>query len=283
MAVSSTPGKTKHFQTLNINESLMLCDCPGLVFPSFMRSTGEMLCAGVLPINQMRDYLDPANVMASRVPLHLLDAAYGMTIQRKLDIKDHPNRPPTGHEVLQALCMVKGYITHGTGNWDEFRACKEMLRDFNDGKILFVACPPSMRSRDSGGEYTPEMLRWLQETEAVMLRKEKYADRIAMRKLKDIAEEQEEEFDDDAEETADNGKREHKKLKRWGKKCRKLRNKTPYAEPGDTSAYVAYTTNRNLGTERTGKRRQDPRNAYGGEFKGRAVYPHHASAANDDA
>ena len=34
--VGATPGKTKHFQTLVLSDSLMLCDCPGLVFPSFV-------------------------------------------------------------------------------------------------------------------------------------------------------------------------------------------------------------------------------------------------------
>ena len=33
--VSATPGKTKHFQTLELGDGLMLADCPGLVFPSF--------------------------------------------------------------------------------------------------------------------------------------------------------------------------------------------------------------------------------------------------------
>ena len=73
VAVSSTPGKTKHFQTLNVSDALMLCDCPGLVFPSFMSNAGEMLCAGILPINQMRDYIEPAEVISSRVPIHLLE------------------------------------------------------------------------------------------------------------------------------------------------------------------------------------------------------------------
>lgn len=34
--VGATPGKTKHFQTLVLSDTLMLCDCPGLVFPSFV-------------------------------------------------------------------------------------------------------------------------------------------------------------------------------------------------------------------------------------------------------
>jgi large subunit GTPase 1 len=107
VGVSSTPGKTKHFQTLVISDTTVLCDCPGLVFPSFMRSTGEMLCAGILPVNQMRDYIEPATVIASRVQRHLLDATYGMTIERVLDFKDDPDRPPTPHEMLEAYCKLK--------------------------------------------------------------------------------------------------------------------------------------------------------------------------------
>ncbi|KAF6139259.1 hypothetical protein GIB67_021469, partial [Kingdonia uniflora] len=44
--VTSTPGKTKHFQTLIISDELMLCDCPGLVFPSFTSSRYEMIASG---------------------------------------------------------------------------------------------------------------------------------------------------------------------------------------------------------------------------------------------
>ena len=66
-------------------------------------SAGDMLCAGILPVNQMRDYLQPAAVIASRVPRHLLEAAYGMRVERNLDIKDDPDRPPTGSEMLWSV------------------------------------------------------------------------------------------------------------------------------------------------------------------------------------
>jgi hypothetical protein len=75
-----------------------------------MSSPGEMLCAGILPVNQMRDYIEPAYVISSRVPMHLLEAAYGMKIRRLLDFKDAPDRPPTPHEMLEAYCALKGYI-----------------------------------------------------------------------------------------------------------------------------------------------------------------------------
>jgi large subunit GTPase 1 len=41
-SVSATPGKTKHFQTLIVDEELTLCDCPGLAMPSLGFSAAEM-------------------------------------------------------------------------------------------------------------------------------------------------------------------------------------------------------------------------------------------------
>ena len=54
-AVAATPGKTKHFQTLNITERLTLCDCPGLVLPKFAASKAEMVAAG----DQLQIYITP--------------------------------------------------------------------------------------------------------------------------------------------------------------------------------------------------------------------------------
>ncbi len=59
VGVANRPGKTKHFQTLNLDDDLVLCDCPGLVFPSFANSKAEMMTCGVLNIDTMRDYIGP--------------------------------------------------------------------------------------------------------------------------------------------------------------------------------------------------------------------------------
>ncbi|KAK7023624.1 large subunit GTPase 1, partial [Halocaridina rubra] len=54
VSVSATPGKTKHFQTLFLREDILLCDCPGLVFPAFVATKPEMIISGILPIDQVR-------------------------------------------------------------------------------------------------------------------------------------------------------------------------------------------------------------------------------------
>jgi large subunit GTPase 1 len=43
VGVAAMPGKTKHFQTIFIEKDLMLCDCPGLVFPNFTSTRAEMV------------------------------------------------------------------------------------------------------------------------------------------------------------------------------------------------------------------------------------------------
>ena len=120
VSVSSTPGRTKHLQTFMLTDSIMLCDCPGLVFPSFMATVGDMLLSGVLPINNMRNYIEPAAALACRVPQHVLEAVYGLQVKRELDIFDAPDRPPNAFEMLGAYCAVRGYVTNGTGRWVSF-------------------------------------------------------------------------------------------------------------------------------------------------------------------
>ncbi|VDK78628.1 unnamed protein product [Cylicostephanus goldi] len=46
VSVSATPGKTRHFQTIHIDSQLCLCDCPGLVMPSFTFGRNEMFLNG---------------------------------------------------------------------------------------------------------------------------------------------------------------------------------------------------------------------------------------------
>lgn len=83
VSVSSTPGKTKHFQTIHLSESIILCDCPGLVFPQFAATKADLVCDGVLPIDQLREYTGPTALVVKRIPKEVLEAAYGLFIKTK--------------------------------------------------------------------------------------------------------------------------------------------------------------------------------------------------------
>lgn len=43
VSVSRTPGHTKHLQTIFLTKNVRLCDCPGLVFPSFVPKPLQVL------------------------------------------------------------------------------------------------------------------------------------------------------------------------------------------------------------------------------------------------
>ena len=69
----------------------MLCDCPGLVFPNAASTRAEMVVNGVLPIDKIKDYLSPMDLLAQRIPGSVFERLYSI----KIDVKD-----PSGSYIL---------------------------------------------------------------------------------------------------------------------------------------------------------------------------------------
>lgn len=141
VSVSATPGKTKHFQTIHLSPRVVLCDCPGLVFPNFATTKAELVCAGVLPIDQLREYTGPSTLVAQRIPQHFLEAVYGMRIITR-PLEEGGTGTPTGEEVLRAHARARGFYTTGLGQPDESRAARGVLKDYVKGKLLYCHPPP---------------------------------------------------------------------------------------------------------------------------------------------
>ncbi|KAI0227111.1 hypothetical protein LSAT2_022438 [Lamellibrachia satsuma] len=140
--VSATPGRTKHFQTLYVDRDLMLCDCPGLVMPSFVATKAEMVCCGILPIDEMRDCIPPVALVCENIGRDILEACYGFLLPLPGDGED-PKRPPTPHELLGSYASMRGFMTH-KGVPDYPRAARLILKDFVNGKLLFCYPVPGM-------------------------------------------------------------------------------------------------------------------------------------------
>lgn len=160
VSVSSTPGKTKHFQTIHLSDVIVLCDCPGLVFPQFATTKAALVCDGVLPIDQMREYTGPTSLVVHRIPKEVLEAIYG------LDIKIRPTEEGgTGkvtaedflisyasrcfHIVILAPRLTvppvaRGFTRAGQGNPDEAHAARYILKDYVTAKLLYCFPPPDM-------------------------------------------------------------------------------------------------------------------------------------------
>jgi len=143
--VSSTPGKTKHFQTIHLpGDDVILCDCPGLVFPNFASTKAELVCNGVLPIDQLREWTGPGELLARRIPKNVLEQMYSFKIYTKDDSDD-----VTGEELLISFAVARGFRKAGhQGNPDDAKAARILLKDFVNGKLIYCHPPPGVDSED---------------------------------------------------------------------------------------------------------------------------------------
>ncbi|KAK4492294.1 hypothetical protein RD792_003097 [Penstemon davidsonii] len=154
--VTSTPGKTKHFQTLIISEKLTLCDCPGLVFPSFTSSRYEMIASGVLPIDRITENREAVQVVANRVPRPVIEGVYRISLPKPKPYESQ-SRPPLAAELLRAYCASRGYVA-SSGLPDETRAARQILKDYIDGKLPHFQLPPGMsNNEDDDDEESAEL------------------------------------------------------------------------------------------------------------------------------
>ncbi|OWZ64014.1 hypothetical protein AYX15_04113 [Cryptococcus neoformans] len=147
VSVSATPGKTKHFQTLVLSDTITLCDCPGLVFPQFANTQADMVVDGVLPIDQMREYSAPVDLLCKRIPREILEGTYGI----RIDVRD-AEEGGTGkvgwEEFLSAYAIARGMTRSSFGMPDTSRAARYVLKDYVNAKLLFAHPPPGIDADD---------------------------------------------------------------------------------------------------------------------------------------
>ncbi|CAE6503789.1 unnamed protein product [Rhizoctonia solani] len=146
VSVSSTPGKTKHFQTIHLSPAIVLCDCPGLVFPQFATTKAALVCDGVLPIDQMREHIGPIGLVVLRIPRGILEGTYGLRIRRRgvEDGGDGDGEQVSAEDLLVSYAIARGFARAGQGLPDEARAARYILKDYVAGKLLFSHPPPGV-------------------------------------------------------------------------------------------------------------------------------------------
>lgn len=151
VGVAAQPGKTKHFQTLLLpdRDDMMLCDCPGLVFPSFVSNTADLIAAGVYPIAQMRDHWPVIELICQRIPREIINASYGIQLPEHSaqELKEkglEKARPPTAEEFLTTYCVARSMLAASSGVPDFTRASRIVIKDYVSGKLLYCHPPPNV-------------------------------------------------------------------------------------------------------------------------------------------
>lgn len=97
----------------------------------------------MLPIDQLREYTGPVGLVTHRIPQRFLEAIYGITIKTR-PLEEGGTGIPTAEELLRAYAKARGFQTQGLGQPDESRAARYVLKDYVNGKLLYVSPPPGI-------------------------------------------------------------------------------------------------------------------------------------------
>lgn len=136
-STSRTPGHTKWKQTIFLDSNLMVCDCPGLVFPAVdMPKPLQILC-GIFPIAQVREPYSAIQFLAERVPVERI---YALTVPASVQGPAKNKFQWSAFAIAEAYSEKRGYCTKH-GNPDTHRGGLEVLFDVIDGRIVMYFLP----------------------------------------------------------------------------------------------------------------------------------------------
>lgn len=138
--VSSTPGHTKHLQTLQLPSlpEVELCDCPGLVFPAMdMPRPLQTLC-GLYPLPNLAEPYTAVQYLVERVPLEMV---YGLAPVKRVGeeeleaVRLVDDFKWTTWEICQAVAAKFKYFAQG-GRYDTAQAAQRVLEDCLAGTFV---------------------------------------------------------------------------------------------------------------------------------------------------
>lgn len=125
---SIVPGKTKNIQTLSLS-GIVLCDCPGLVFPTFVAQKQDLILNGILSLDQTRDVKDCLKLIIERIGIEKL--CYLTKIQRFINDSRRS--------------LEENYVFHlkeSTGCIEEGKIIKSVVKEYIEGFLRYTVPPP---------------------------------------------------------------------------------------------------------------------------------------------
>eukprot|EP00746_Dinoflagellata_sp_MGD_P163880 gnl/MRDRNA2_/MRDRNA2_92166_c0_seq1.p1 gnl/MRDRNA2_/MRDRNA2_92166_c0~~gnl/MRDRNA2_/MRDRNA2_92166_c0_seq1.p1 ORF type:complete len:580 (+),score=131.06 gnl/MRDRNA2_/MRDRNA2_92166_c0_seq1:130-1869(+) len=145
-SMSRQPGKTKHFQTLEMSEQgLTLCDCPGLVFPSVVATKAHLVVNGTIPLDQLNSFADSIELVVRKMGAEKVARHYGCEaelVKANKELRTATDATEASRVILQALARARGHLLRSSVP-DENWSAKRILKDFVTGALLCCEEPPT--------------------------------------------------------------------------------------------------------------------------------------------
>ncbi|KAG7895427.1 hypothetical protein KL925_000137 [Ogataea polymorpha] len=135
--VAPIPGETKVWQYITLMKRIFLIDCPGIVPPSTKDTEADILFRGVVRVEHVSN---PEQFIPD-----LLAKCERKHLERTYEIKGWKNAT----EFIEMLARKHGRLLKG-GEPDESGVAKQVIADFNRGKIPWFVPPPEDTEERTG-------------------------------------------------------------------------------------------------------------------------------------
>lgn len=133
------PGETKVWQYITLMKRIFLIDCPGIVPPSSKDTEEDILFRGVVRVEHVSNPEQYIPGVLKRCQVKHLERTYEIS-----GWKD-------ATEFIEMLARKGGRLLKG-GEPDESGVSKQILNDFNRGKIPWFTFPPDREEGPKKGE-----------------------------------------------------------------------------------------------------------------------------------
>lgn len=137
--VAPIPGETKVWQYITLMKRIFLIDCPGIVPPSSKDTEEDILFRGVVRVEHVSNPEQYIPGVLKRCQVKHLERTYEIS-----GWKD-------ATEFIEMLARKGGRLLKG-GEPDESGVSKQILNDFNRGKIPWFTFPPDREEGPKKGE-----------------------------------------------------------------------------------------------------------------------------------
>ncbi|CAI5760588.1 unnamed protein product [Candida verbasci] len=146
--VAPIPGETKVWQYITLMKRIFLIDCPGIVPPSSKDSESDILFRGVVRVEHVSNPEQYIPDMLRKCERKHLERTYEIKGWSKFE-EDESLMEQASTEFLELIARKQGRLLKG-GEPDEIGVSKQLLNDFNRGKIPWFVQPPADEEKRTG-------------------------------------------------------------------------------------------------------------------------------------
>lgn len=161
--VAPIPGETKVWQYITLMKRIFLIDCPGIVPPSNKDTEADILFRGVVRVEHVTNPEQYIPDMLQKCERKHLERTY--EIKGWSNYEEDPSLlEKASTEFIELIARKQGRLLKG-GEPDESAVAKQVLNDFNRGKIPWFVLPPKDEEVRTGEDKKAEYKRKREERE----------------------------------------------------------------------------------------------------------------------